>query len=468
MALDINLREKSSFLLNLLHFLDCLLVAVILWLFVIVYKVPWSEAYSYLAIVSFILSFVIFSLVKLYQPRRGIKLLKELFVIFKAWVIFACILLSLFFFFRVSNQYSRAVITSWLAIGPIAIFFVHLMVRRTLNFVRRRGKNLRYAVIIGAGDLGLNFASHIEEIPWAGIKVIGFFDDNNNCQNLLNQYPVLGTISQLSDYLNKHNIDYVYIALPLRAEDKIISILNDCRTFGAQIFMLPDLYIFDIFNGKLQTLGDIPIINFNPDYCHKKYFDVVFSVIIILVLLPILIIIALLIKLEDGGPVFYRAKRITLAGKEFKCWKFRTMVVDADKKLDQILKSYPEAQKEWESIFKLKNDPRVTRVGRIIRKFSLDELPQFYNVIMGDMSIVGPRPIVQKEINKYYKGKAGLYCSVKPGITGPWQVGPRNDMPDYIERVRLDMWYVQNISLLLDLKIIYRTIFTVLNGKGAY
>ena len=174
MALDIHFREKSSFLLNILHILDCLLVVAMLWLSVKFHKVPWSEAYSYLAVGSFILSFVSFFSVKLYRPWRGIKLYKELFVILKAWVIFACIILSLFFLFKISNQYSRAVIISWLAVSPFAIFLIHMMMRKMLGILRKRGKNLRYAVIVGAGDLGLKFASHIEEIPWAGIKVTAF------------------------------------------------------------------------------------------------------------------------------------------------------------------------------------------------------------------------------------------------------------------------------------------------------
>jgi lipopolysaccharide/colanic/teichoic acid biosynthesis glycosyltransferase len=232
--------------------------------------------------------------------------------------------------------------------------------------------------------------------------------------------------------------------------------------------MVPDLFAFNIFNAEFQTLGNMPIINFNPDYRWKRYFDIVFSMVVILISLPITLMIAILIKLEDGGPIFYGAKRITIAGKEFKCWKFRTMVVDADKKLAQILNSDPEAKREWDLIFKLKNDPRITRIGKIIRKFSLDEIPQFINVFKGDMSIVGARPVVHSELIKHYKHNAGLYCSLKPGITGPWQVGPRVDMEDYNERVKLDMWYLQNLSFWLDLKIIYRTIFVVLNGKGAY
>jgi putative colanic acid biosynthesis UDP-glucose lipid carrier transferase len=469
MKFDIHLREKGSFLLNLLNIFDCLLVVVMLWLLSKVHAVPWSEAYFYLSAGSFILSYVNFFSLKLYRPWRGIKLYKELFIILKAWMIFAGIILSLFFLLQISNQYSRAVIISWLVVSPFAIFLVHLMMRKLLGILRTRGKNLRYAVIVGAGDLGLKLARHIQDIPWAGIQVTGFFADNCNSDGLLfGQHPVLGTISNLPDYLKNNKIDYVYIALPLRAESKIVSILKDCRASGAQIFMVPDLFAFEIYNAEFQTLGNMPIISFNPDCRWKRYFDIIFSAIIILVSFPLTLLIALLVKIGDGGPIIYGARRITLAGKEFKCWKFRTMVVNADKKLAQILNADQNLKREWDSIFKLRNDPRITRVGRILRKFSLDELPQFINVLMGEMSIVGARPVEHAQLIQHYKENFGLYCSSKPGITGPWQVGPRGDMEDYSERVELDMWYLQNNSFWLDLKIIFRTVIIVFNGKGAY
>ena len=345
---------------------------------------------------------------------------------------------------------------------------IHLMMKKILGFLRKQGKNLRYGVIVGAGDLGLKLVRHIQAIPWAGIKVKGFFDDRKTTGDLLNGHRVLGTIAQLPDYLKNNNIDYVYIALPLRAEAKIVTILNRCRALGAQIFMVPDLFVFAIFNIEFQTLGNMPVINFNPDYPWKRYFDIAFSLAVIILSLPLTLLIGLLIKLEDWGPVFYGAKRITIAGKEFKCWKFRTMVVGADKQLGQILNTDPEAKREWDSIFKLKNDPRITKIGKILRSFSLDELPQFINVLKGDMSIVGARPVVYSELCRHYRENAGLYCSIKPGITGPWQVGPRGDMEDYTERVELDMWYLQNLSFWLDLKIIFRTVTVLFNGKGAY
>jgi lipopolysaccharide/colanic/teichoic acid biosynthesis glycosyltransferase len=210
------------------------------------------------------------------------------------------------------------------------------------------------------------------------------------------------------------------------------------------------------------------LINFNPDYRWKRYFDVIFSLIAILFTLPLSLLIALLIALEDGGPIFYGHRRITMAGKTFKCWKFRTMVRDADKKLKEVLTNNPAAREEWEKTFKLKQDPRITRIGRFLRKSSLDELPQFFNILIGDMSVVGARPIVEEELEHYYKENAGLYCSLKPGLTGPWQVSTRNDIQNYEEKVEKDLWYLQNISFMLDLKIIIKTVQVVLMSKGAY
>jgi lipopolysaccharide/colanic/teichoic acid biosynthesis glycosyltransferase len=181
-----------------------------------------------------------------------------------------------------------------------------------------------------------------------------------------------------------------------------------------------------------------------------------------------MLFIALLIKLSDGGPVFYRHKRITAAGKTFNCLKFRTMKVGADRELKKILDENEELKKEWEQHFKLKNDPRITPVGRFLRRTSLDEFPQFINVLRGDMSVVGARPIVGDELNDFYKESAGRYCSMKPGITGPWQVGRRSDVDEYGERVRMDDWYILNYSLWTDIKIIAKTVYCMVKGNGAY
>ncbi|WP_456460213.1 sugar transferase [Desulfurobacterium sp.] len=200
----------------------------------------------------------------------------------------------------------------------------------------------------------------------------------------------------------------------------------------------------------------------------KRSFDIVFSVFAILITLPIMIPIAIAIKLTDRGSIFFGHNRVGYKGELFKVLKFRSMYPDAEERLKKILEEDPEARKEWERTFKLKNDPRVTPIGKILRKTSLDELPQFFNVLRGDMSVVGPRPVVEEELRKYYKDKAKYYLSVKPGVTGYWQVEGRSDVDNYEERVNMDVWYVQNQSFLLDIKIILKTIWVMLTGKGAY
>ncbi len=200
----------------------------------------------------------------------------------------------------------------------------------------------------------------------------------------------------------------------------------------------------------------------------KRPFDIIFSSIIILLTLPIMLLIALVIKLTDKGPIFFKQKRVGFRGKSFYVIKFRTMYPDAEKRLKELLEKDPKAKEEWEKYWKLKNDPRITPIGRFLRKTSLDELPQFFNVLKGEMSVVGPRPVVEEELEKFYKDKIKYYISVKPGITGYWQVEGRSDIEDYEKRVEMDVWYIKNMSFWLDLKIIFKTIWVMLTGKGAY
>jgi undecaprenyl-phosphate galactose phosphotransferase len=200
----------------------------------------------------------------------------------------------------------------------------------------------------------------------------------------------------------------------------------------------------------------------------KNIFDKFFALFAIGISLPLMLIISLAIKLTDKGPIFFKQKRIGFRGKPFYVIKFRTMYPDAEKRLKELLEKDPKAREEWEKYWKLKNDPRITPIGKFLRKTSLDELPQFFNVLKGEMSVVGPRPVVEEELKKFYKDKAKYYISVKPGITGYWQVEGRSDIEDYKKRVEMDVWYVKNMSFWLDLKIILKTIWVMLTGKGAY
>ncbi len=468
--LSTNLREQSSLIAKILYLVDCFLVIGYLWLLVYWYRLlAWQDYYTTLSIITFILCLISFQSFQLYRSWRGWKFYIEFIVIFKAWGAVIGPLLFYFFIFKISHAYSRIVFLIWSLTTPVLIFLVHVIARKLLRYIRSRGKNVRRAVIAGAGDLGKTLVRELESIPWAGIDVLGFFDDKvSEDQKEAMGKPIFGDISMLPEYLSSNDIDYVYIALPMRAEKKIFSILRKCRSLGARIYLIPDLYIFGLHHAEIQSLGKLLLLNFNPHTEWKRSFDVIFSICALLLTLPFTLFISLLIKLDDGGPVIYRHRRIAAAGKEFSCMKFRTMRVGADKELKNLLTENVEFKEEWERAYKLKNDPRVTRIGRLLRRTSLDELPQFLNVLKGDMSVVGARPVVDHELNGFYKESAGRYCSMKPGITGPWQVGRRSDIVDYDERVNLDDWYILNYSLWTDIKIILKTIKCMVKGNGAY
>lgn len=472
-ALSWNLRQSSSFIYKLLHALDCSLVCGFLWLLVLWYNVPWSPYYTWLEIIVFAACAISFQYFQLYRSWRGWKLYLEFFVILKAWAAVVGFLLFYFFLFKVSEGYSRVVFILWSLTTPLLIFFSHLAVRKFLRRYRAKGVNIRHAVIVGAGELGLRMAMQIEAIPWAGIEVLGFFDDKLDQKGpLAAEKPLLGRIRDVREYLMVNDIDYVYIALPMRAERKIFWILRECRDLGAQIYLLPDIYIFGLHHAEIQSIGETLVLNFNPNSGWKRTFDIIFSVLILLLTAPLMLLIMLLIKIDSRGPILYRHRRITATGREFECLKFRTMIVHADKRLHELLAGDPALAEEWRRNFKLKNDPRVTRMGRFLRRTSLDEFPQFINVLKGEMSVVGARPVVGRELEEYYKGNgeqsAGRYVSMKPGITGPWQVTKRSDTENYQERVELDDWYVLNYSFICDLKIIIKTIGCMISGNGAY
>jgi putative colanic acid biosynthesis UDP-glucose lipid carrier transferase len=465
-----NLREQSSLMARLLHLFDCFLAVGYLSALIKWYRVPWSPYYTQLLVITFILCFISFQSFQLYRSWRGWKYFLEFLVILKAWAAVIGILLFYFFVAKISMAYSRVIFLVWSLTMPLLLFLIHVAARKALRKIRANGKNVRRAVVVGAGELGVNLVREVEEMPWSGIDVLGFFDDKVDEKTVREVYgkPLLGNIPSINDYLEKHEIDYVYIALPMSAEKKIFKILRECRSLGARIYLIPDLYVYGLHHAEIQSLGELLILNFNPHTEWKRGFDILFSLTVLICLLPVMLIIALLVKLSDDGPVFYRHRRITATGKTFNCLKFRTMKVGADNELKKILAENKILRAEWEHNFKLKKDPRVTAIGHFLRRTSLDEFPQFINVVRGQMSVVGARPIVGDELNNFYKESAGRYCSMKPGITGAWQVGRRSDADEYEERVRMDDWYILHYSLWTDIKIIIKTVYCVVKGKGAY
>lgn len=335
-------------------------------------------------------------------------------------------------------------------------------------------------LIIGAGNAGKAVAREIKKDAYLGYRIIGFLDDSSEKVGSVikingKSYKVLGKIKDFVQILKTTGTKKVIIAIPSMPRESLCRLVNSVQKYTKEVFVVPEMKGIPLLNSELHYLFMEQLfllkINNNLRFLFnqiiKRSFDLIFGIMLLPVLLPVFLIISILIKLDSKGPIFYAHTRIGKGGKPIKVLKFRSMYVDADKRLKEILESDPEAKKEWETYFKLKNDPRVTRVGKFLRKTSLDELPQVINVLVGDMSFVGPRPVVKEELDKYYKEFAEFYYMVKPGITGLWQVSGRSNT-DYNFRVKLDTWYVLNWSLWLDIIILFKTIKVVLKREGAY
>jgi putative colanic acid biosynthesis UDP-glucose lipid carrier transferase len=470
MRAKISLRENGNLVRSALHGFDCLFVISYLALLININAVPWSRYYLYVMALSVPISVAAFSYIQLYRSWRSEARHREFVLITKCWSAVVGILLFALFALGIEQQVSRRVMLAWFIGSPIILFGVHLAARTVLRRVRISGIDNKTCVIVGTGYLGKSVAKCIQNTPWAGIQIVGYFDDTafGRHGDMAASPAIVGTIQDLQQYIIKKKVDYVYVALPMHRQEQIMNILSSCRTLGAELFVVPDIYSFYLANSEIRMLGDMIVLDFNPKLGIKSLFDILFAFTALILTSPLWLIIAALIKIEDGGPVFYAHERIRNTGRSFKCLKFRTMRIDASERLTEILERDVHARSEWLSSYKIKNDPRITKIGRFLRRSSLDELPQFLNVLRGEMSIVGARPIVKEELVKYYRKNGGLYCSAKPGITGPWQIGKRNDIAGYEERVDLDREYILNWSLWKDIKIISKTMVSMMTGRGAY
>ena len=306
-----------------------------------------------------------------------------------------------------------------------------------------------------------------------GYKVLGIVGIDERSLDL--KYPILGKIDDVKDIILKNKLNTVFISLPFGAQDRLNSLIDNITPLLSNIIVVPDTFGLPLFNSEVSYLlsGSIFLIHIKNKLSSlwrraiKRLFDLVFAITLLPIVLPIMLIIAILIKIESEGPVFYIHKRMGQNGKEILVYKFRSMYQDADKRLNEFLESDPVIKKEWEEYKKIRGrDPRVTRIGRFIRRWSLDELPQLINVIIGNMSIVGPRPYLpreKKDIGEYFD----IILLAKPGITGLWQISGRNALT-FKDRLKLDAWYVMNWSFWLDIIIVLKTITVVLLRKGAY
>ncbi len=326
------------------------------------------------------------------------------------------------------------------------------------------------AVIFGAGQAGKNVVRALLDDPGLGLKPVAVIDDAESCRNILG-VPVLGPAG-LAPLLFDGRPGYAVFAMPDVPQHRLMSMIDRYGRNFSHILVVPELDGFSSLWVDSKNVGGMVGLELRqqvllPDYgLIKGFVDVLLTVVGGILALPMMVVIMCWIRLDSPGPIFYGQARIGRHGRRFKAWKFRSMMMDADRMLETHLAQHPELREEWTRDHKLKKDPRVTRVGRFLRRTSLDELPQLWNVLCGEMSLVGPRPITDKEVEKY--GVAfEIYKKVNGGITGLWQVSGRNDV-SYEDRVYYDQFYVRNWSVWLDCCILFRTIAVVLLSKGAY
>jgi len=339
----------------------------------------------------------------------------------------------------------------------------------------------RPTVIVGTGENAREAATALSSEPLLGLNIVAFLrpgdeaaDKPDSIELGYRRIPVLSLGSHPETVLNDLGRPHVVVALEADSLQKERSLIEQLRLLCPDINVVPPLHGLPLFSFEVSHfishdvlfLGLPSNLSRRSSRYAKRLFDILGASILLLVLSPLLISVTLLVLGTTGGGILYKHRRIGRKGEPFTCYKFRTMVVGADEILHGILASDPKARTEWESNYKLKNDPRVTPLGHVLRKLSLDELPQLWNVLKGDMSLVGPRPIVAAELVRY-GDHASDYLQSGPGITGLWQISGRNDL-SYNSRVYLDTWYAKNWSLWFDVVILLRTFKAVVSGRGAY
>jgi len=391
-----------------------------------------------------------------------------------AWAIFRTIflaigvLLGLLFFLDI--QYvSRFVILTF----SIVDFFVLLAIRIAVKkyFIRtvKNGKNCLRILIIGTGERAKYVASELRNQSEWGIQVIGYLDpDPTRIGQTVDDKPVIGAFSDISTCLKKYIIDEVIIAIPRSMLEEAELIAFACEEEGIKLRFMADIFNLRAARISLATIGDLPLLTLEPVaqdrdiLLLKRLFDFLVTLCAMPVVLPILTLVALAIKLDSPGPVLFIQQRVGLRKHLFPMYKFRSMHENAE----EMLKDIEHLNEAEGPIFKMTNDPRVTRVGKFLRKTSLDELPQLLNVLKGEMSLVGPRPMSIRDVDLFEKGIQRKRFSVKPGITCLWQISGRSDLP-FDKWLELDLQYIDNWSFWLDLKILFKTIPAVLKSKGA-
>lgn len=465
------LQEHSTAVAFAMRVLDLGAILLSAWIAQLLFA-PDDDAQGRLlraGVMALLIAFIVFDHAQVYRAWRGSKLTEELRTLIKAWALTFAVLAGVLLLTSHggSDHYPRKWLVAWWCLGMGACVVMRVLLRLALRAIRASGRNTRTVVVAIANDFGRSVVERAQAAKWAGLRVMGYFDDRETARvEAIAGVECLGSLEGLAPYVEAHNIDQVWIALPFRAEDRMRYIVDALRHSTTDIRLLPDINGFNLLNHSIGEVIDLPVINLSStpmvgiNRLVKALEDRLLAALILLLISPLMLVIAAGIKLTSPGPVFFRQERLGYDGRPFRVWKFRSMKVHTEDG-GQVTQA-------------TRTDPRITPFGAFLRRTSLDELPQFFNVLDGSMSIVGPRPHAVAH-NEQFKDRVDRYMrrhKVKPGITGLAQVEGYRGETDTLEkmelRVKKDLEYIENWSLGLDLKIIFMTIFKGFVNRNAY
>jgi len=406
-----------------------------------------------------------------YHSHRTIPLTREGLNTFRV-VGFGIVLLATLAYLIPLRQLSRSWFILFAILSAVLLTAEKIMLRVIARWVRSKGLNYRTILIVGTGRRATDIARMVAEHKYWGYKILGFVSDGHRLSNGWARYRIFGTVPDLKRILETSEItepiDEIVFAVTRKKLDEMKQIFLMCEELGIRTRVAMNIFQNRVARLEIEELEGVPFLTFTTTPSNethlamKRALDVAVSAVVLTLAAPVILVAALLIKLSSPGSILFKQRRIGLNGRMFTLYKFRTMIEDAHARRDEVA----HLNEMNGPAFKAKDDPRVTPVGRWLRRFSLDEIPQLWNVLKGDMSLVGPRPPIPEEVASYHRWHRRR-LSMKPGLTCLWQISGRNDIADFDRWMKLDLQYIDNWSPSLDLKILLRTIPAVLSGKGA-
>lgn len=463
------LKEYSRALSLLMRLMDMFTVLVAALL---AYRIRFGDCqlpptYLYALVIAILVVPIVFSSLNLYTSQRGVGFIKHVMILMQATFIMGASLAGMAFLTKLGGEFSRTWFILWIVLSLCLLIFCRLSVLLFLRFMRTHGLNERRVAIVGAGELGIKVAASVQQALWTGFQIAVFLDDDAvNKPASIAGVSVQAMPVHLGDYVTQHGIDEIWLTLPLRAEARVKQILYELRHHTINTRFVLDIFGLDLLNHSITDLAGLPVINMRStpmtgvNRLFKAIEDRLIALLILLCISPVIALIAVGVKLTSKGPILFKQQRLGWDGRVIKVYKFRTMVV--------------HEEEEGVITQATVHDHRITRFGKWLRRTSLDELPQFINVLQGRMSIVGPRPHALAH-NELYKDAVPIYMQrhrVKPGITGWAQVngwrGETDTLRKMQKRVEYDLYYINNWSIAFDLKIILLTILRGFISPNAY